>query len=313
VSIREGSGLRNLLKGAGDPGTTDLVGYLPKEAFITASSCMNPTFGVKELKDLLEKAGGSEVAAALLNLASAGNAFSESLTGRSATAVNLNMMSGNMITLYELKPGTDAKKLFDNYDAAKLTESMKKIGIPIAYTFEKAIAKHGEVELHRFGMTSDHPMLGMYLSSMQGCAAAKDNMLILAMSPTGEDDIKVMLDKVTRGEKIADHPHAAAMARLGRGYNLAFTMNIGALKPMAMMFGMVPNMPREVIQAFQNIPDVLTLSTAITFPDGNIRWRGDWPVKEVAKAAEAVMAAMPKETPQEPEGEGGEGDDEDFD
>lgn len=309
VAIREGSGLRNLLKRAGEPGATDLVGYLPKEAFMTFTVSANPDWPAKEMKELLEKAGGGNVAAAVMQLFSIGSAFSENLTGRGATAVNLNMMAGNVVTLYEMKPGADAKKLFDNFDAAKTTEALKAIGLPIGYTFEKAVAKHGETELHRFSMTSDDPMLAMSLASMQGCMAAENGVFFMAMAPTAQDDLTALLDKVRRGEKAADHPHALAMARLGRGCNMGFTLNLGALKPMAMMFGMF-GMPRELIQAFQNIPDVLTMSTAITFPDGNIRWRGDWPVKEVAKVAEMIAKAMPAAPPPAPEGEG---EDEKFD
>lgn len=296
VAIQEGSGLRNLLKRAGEPGMTDLVGYLPKEAFITVTTSMNPDWPSKEMKELLEKAGGGEVATAVLQLFSAGSAFSDALTGRGAIAFNINMMAGNVVSLYELKPGVDAKKIFDSFDVAKMNEAMKKIGLPIGYEFERAVAKHGEVELHRFAMTSDNPALAMSLASMQGCMAASGNVLVMAMSPMGQDDAKVILDKIARKEMIADHPHAAAMARLGRGHNIGLTVNVGALKPMAMMFGMF-GAPREVIQAIQNVPDVLTLSTAVTFPDGNLRWRGDWPVKEVAKAAEAIMKSMPGDAP----------------
>jgi hypothetical protein len=74
---------------------------------------------------------------------------------------------------------------------------------------------------------------------------------------------------------------------------------------MAMMFQMF-GAPPEVGQVIQNVPDVFALSTSVTFPDGNIRWRGDWPVKEAMKIAEAAMgagAAPPPEKSDEPEGE----------
>jgi hypothetical protein len=149
-------------------------------------------------------------------------------------------------------------------------------------------------------------MFAMQFAAMQGYWAAENGIIFMSMSPTAEDDIKAVIDRVRRGEKAADHPHAAAMARLGRGHNIGMTFNLAALKPMAMMFGMF-GMPREMIQAFQNIPDVLALSTAVTFPDGNIRWRGDWPVKEVAKVAESIRKAMPDAPPEE------QGGDEKFD
>jgi hypothetical protein len=302
LAIQEGSGLRNLLKRVGEPGSTDLVAYLPKEAFMTATVSMNPDWPAKEMKELLEKAGGGDVATALLQLVSMGAGFSENVTGKAATAVNMNMMAmgGSFTSLYELKAGVDAKKVFETFDPTKANDALKKIGIPITYSFERAVAKHGETELHRFGMASDNPILAMQFAALQGYWAAENGILFMAMSPTAEDDVKAAIDRVRRGEKVADHPHAAAMARLGRGHNIGMTINLAALKPMAMMFGMF-GMPREVIQAFQNIPDVLPLSTAITFPDGNLRWRGDWPVKEVAKVAESLRKAMPEPPPEDEE------------
>jgi hypothetical protein len=208
------------------------------------------------------------------------------------------MMSYSMSALYELKPGVDAKAVFETFDLAKANDGLKKLGLPFGYTFEKAAAKDGETELHRFGMTSEDPMMAMQLAMMQGCMAVENNLLFMAMSPTAEDDLKALLGKVRRGEKVADHPHLAAMARLGRGHNIGLTFNLGALKPLAMMLPML-GAPPGFAQAMQNVPDVLPLSTAITFPDGNLRWRGDWPVKEVVKIAEAFQKATPEAPPGE--------------
>jgi hypothetical protein len=301
VTIREGSGLRTLLKRAGEPGATDLVRYLPADAFMTITTCMNPDWPVKEMRELLEKAGGGAVANAVLQILSFGSGFSDHLTGRGATAVSMQMMAGSSVALFELKPGTDTAKLFDSFDPAKANEALKSIGIPIGYTFKKGAAKHGETDLHEFTMTSDNPMLAMSFAGMPGCMAARDGILFVAMAPMAQGDVAALLDKVQRGEKAADHPHAAAMARLGRGCNVGFTLNLGALKPMMLMFGGM--MPPEARQIVQNIPANLPFSTAITFPDGNIRWRGDWPVKEVVKIAEAIVNAMPAPPPPEKEGE----------
>ncbi len=312
VTVQEGSGLRNLLKRAGEPGATDLVGYLPKEAFMTITTSMNPDWPVKEMMEMLEKAGGADVAAALMQLFSFGSAFRDSLTGRAATAFSMQMMSGSTVSLAELKPGVDAAKLFATFDPSKANDALKAIGIPIGFTFEKAAAKHGETELHRFTMTSDNPMLAMSFAGMPGCLAARDGILFVAMAPTAQDDVCVLLDKVQRGEKVADSPHAQAMARLGRGCNIGLTINLGALKPMLLMFGGM--MPPEARMVIQNIPESLPFSTAITFPDGNIRWRGDWPVKEFAKIGETIMKAMPAQPPPpQPGEEGDEGEDEEFD
>jgi hypothetical protein len=302
VAIQEGSGLRNLLKRAGEPGSTDLVAYMPKDAFMTVSASMNPDWPVKELKELLQKAGGEGVASALLQFMSYATVFADNVTGRSAASMNMNwMIPAPMVTgIYELKPGVDGKKIFEGLDFTKGNEAMAKIGFPIQYNLEKAVAKHGETELHKLTITSENPMLAAQFGALPQYWAVENGLLFMSMSPTAVDDIKAAIDRVRRGEKVVDHPHALAMARLGRGCNIGFTINLGALKPMAMMAGMF--LPQEAVQAFQRIPDVLTLSTAITFPDGNIRWRGDWPVKEVAKAVESIRKAMPQTPPGEEPG-----------
>jgi len=128
VSIREGSGLRNLMKRVGDPGSTDLVAYLPKEAYMTMSVAMNADWPSKELKALLEQAGGTDVAKALMQLMSMGSAFEESRTGRAAISVNMLMMSASVMTLVELKPGTDPAKILDAMDLSKAGDALAKIG-----------------------------------------------------------------------------------------------------------------------------------------------------------------------------------------
>jgi len=304
VSIREGSGLRNLLKRVGEPGSTDLVAYLPKEAYMTMSGNINADWPTKELKLLLEKAGGTEVAAALMQMVSMGSAFEADRTGKVAVSVNMNMMSVSVMSLAELKAGTDGKKLIESLDFTKTNEALKKIGLPVGQTLEKSVAKYKvkggdghEVDLHRIGMTSDDPDMAMAFAAMQGYLAVDKDILFLTMSPTAEDDMKALLDKVSRGEKDLESPHIKAMQRLApRGCNLGMTINLGALKPMAMMLGMM-GMPREVAQVVQNIPDVLPLSTAITFPDGNIRWRGDWPVMEAVKIAQAALGTAKESAP----------------
>jgi hypothetical protein len=318
LAIVEGSGLRNLLKRAGAPGSADLAAYLPKEAFMTMTACTNADWPTKEIKELLQAAGGGEeIATAIMQLMSIGNAFDAARTGRTATAVNMSMMSAGALSLVELKPGTDGKALLSTFDMEKTNAALKRIGIPLSYTLEKNVAKHGEIDLHRIAMSSDDPGMAVVFSAMQGFMAVEKDMLFMAMSPTAEDDIKALLDRVSRGEKDAEHPHLAAMTRLGRGHNIGFTINLGALKPMAMMFGMM-GVPPEAAQAIQNIPDVFPLSTVVTFPDGNLRWRGDWPIKEAMKIARAAMAGQgaggeapppdapqpeDEENPEEPEGE----------
>lgn len=305
VSIREGSGLRNLLKRVGEPGSADLAAYLPKEAYMTATVCMNADWPLKEMKALLEQAGGTDVATALMQLISMGSAFEASRTGRAAMSMNMNMMSGSVLSLIELKPGTDAAKIVEAFDLSKASEALKKIGVPISQSIDKNVATHKikladgterEISLHRLNTTTDDPDFAMMLAMMQGFFAVDHDMVFMAMSPTAEDDLRAILDKVSRGEKDTENPHIKAMSRLSRGCNFGFTINLGALKPMAMMFGMM-GMPREVAQVIQAVPDVLPLSTAVTFPDGNIRWRGDWPVMECVKIAQQALGVGGGEAP----------------
>jgi hypothetical protein len=303
LAVRDGSGLRGLLKRAGEPSTADLVAFLPKDAFMTFSASTNSDWPLKEMRDLLQKGAGDGVANAVLQFVSYAAMFQDGVTGRTAGSMNMNWMAmAPMVTgLYELKPGFDAKKLFETMDFAKLNEAVKKLGIPIQYKFEKAVGKHGETELHKLSMSSEDPQFAASLGQMTQYLAAENGILFLTMSPTGEDDLKAVIDRVRRGEKNADHPHMQAMSRLGRAHNMGFTVNLGALKPIAMMLGMM--LPPEAAQAVQRMPDMLTFSTAVTFPDGNVRWRGDWPVREVAKIVEDIRKAMPKQG-QEPEDEG---------
>ena len=64
----------------------------------------------------------------------------------------------------------------------------------------------------------------------------------------------------------------------------------------------------QVGKVVQNLPDNLTMSTAITMADGNIHWRGDWPVKEMA-----AFAVTLKEMAEGAVLPGGKAPDEDFD
>jgi hypothetical protein len=317
LAIQEGSGFSKLLKRAGTPGQAELAAYLPKDAYVTATANTNADWPTKELMEMLKAAGGEEVGKALMQLMSFSSICDVARTGRTATSVNMGMMmSASILTLAELKPGTDTAALLAAIDIDKTNAAMKKIGLPFAYQFEKNFAKHKivhegkdprEVDLHRFSITSDDPGMAMFLASMQGVLALDNGFLVIAMSPTAQDDIGALLDKIDNGEKDMEHPHVKAMARLGRGHNFGFTINLGALKPMAAMAQMF-GAPPQFGQAMQSVPDIFPLSTAVTFDSGNIRWRGDWPVAEAVKIAQAVMGppkkAEPSPTEPKPEDEG---------
>ena len=84
------------------------------------------------------------------------------------------------------------------------------------------------------------------------------------------------------------------MAALGRTRNFGMTFNIGALKPLMMMVPMfAPGLPPEAMQAMNQIPDELLLSTSVSLTGGDLHWRGDWPVQEVVKIVEKFRPAKP--------------------
>ena len=299
LSVKERTGMRAFLARCGKPGGAELAAYMPKDALLTFTGNITADWPVKEFGAMLDAAVGEEGAGApFQQLLSMSAAFTDQLTGRSAGAMSLAGMLGvNMVSIYELKEGADPAKLRDALDAEKLNAAMKKFGLPITYTIEKAVAKHGETELHRMAMGAEDPNIAMMLAMYQYYFAAENGYMFVAMSATGEDDLKELIDLVRAGKKV-EHPHMEAMGRLG-AHNFGFTLNLGALKPMAMMLQMVPFVPQEAIQAINNLPDDLPLSTAVTLGDGNIHWRGDFPVQELAKVAAAITGAKKKAAPQE--------------
>ena len=294
--------LRALLQRAGKPGdASDLVGYLPKDSIMTYDGVVTPDWPLKEMGAMIQKAVGEDAGAAIVQLLGTMLPFSQQLTGRQASAVGMaGMMNLSVTSLAELKEGVDPKTVFAKYDVAGINAALKKFEVPLTYTLEKAVAKHGEVELHRVSMASEHPMLGAALAMSQTYLAADNGHLFMVVSATAEDDIKILIDQVRKGAKI-EHPHSKIMATLGREHNMGLSFNLSALKPLAMMAGMF-GVPPELTQAIQNLPDNMMLATSITIADGDIHWRGNWPVKEIAKIAEAM-------TP----GAGGADNDEDFD
>jgi hypothetical protein len=303
------SSLRGFFKRAGAPGNTDdLVGYLPTNCFIYADSVAAADWPLRELATVLDQAAGEGAGQALMSLMSMTSVFGDQLTGRSATGVSMGgmMMSTNVYSIAEIKEGADLNPAIEKLDVEAINANLTKVGIPVSLSIQKSIAKHGETTLHRLSMQSENPQLAMYMAMMQTYVASEGRHFLSVTSPTAEDDIRGLLDKVRTG-KPDEHPHAKAMARLGRAHNAGFSLNAGALKPMGMMIGMFVPVP-GVQQVFNHLPDELYFSTAITFSDGDLHWRGDWPSSKIVKMVQAIQAAEEKK---EKELEGAE--EEDFD
>jgi hypothetical protein len=305
------SGLRGFFKRAGAPGNTeDLVGYLPKQCFLYMDSVVAADWPLKELGKLLDQAAGEGAGKALMSVMSFTALFSDQMTGRSATAVAMGGLMGatNVYAIAEVKEGADLNPAIEKLDMTAANESLTKLGIPISVSIQKSIAKHGETPLHRISMQSQDPNLAMFMAMMQTYVAAEGRHFVTVTSPTAEDDLRGLLDKIRTG-KPTEHPHARAMARLGRAHNVGFSLNAGALKPVLGMLGMFMPVP-AFQQAITHLPDELYFSTAITFSDGDLHWRGDWPSDRIVKMAQAIHA---EEAKREKEVEKAEEEEEDFD
>ncbi|MHC4972182.1 MAG: hypothetical protein ACYTG3_07615 [Planctomycetota bacterium] len=287
------SSLRGLFQRAGAPGRTDdLMGYLPKDGILYVDGVVAGDWPGKELAAMVDEAVGAGTGQALQSMLGATAMFGDHLTGRSATAVSLGgmMMGASVYSLAEVKEGADLNALIAKLDLTAANEALKKVGIPITSSIQKSIAKHGETALHRMSQQSENPMLAMQLAMMQTYLAVEGGFLVTVTSPTAEDDIRGLLDMVRTGKPDEQHPHTRAMARLGRAHNIGFTLNAGALKPLGMMFGMFLPVP-GVQDALTHLPDELYFSTAVTFSDGDLHWRGDWPSQKIVKMAQAIHAA----------------------
>jgi hypothetical protein len=276
-----------MLKRSGKPGdAADLVGYLPKDALFVVSGAGASDWPVREMGGLLEKAGG-EGSASILQMLHVTMPFHGIMTGRWAGALNVNGMATSIVSISEVKGDADVAAALEKYDVAAMNAAAKKFGAPLTWNLDKNVAKHGEIGLHRLTFAAGGggmpPMLGMY----QLYVAVGGGHVVTVLSPTAEDDVRALLDRLAAGAR-EEHPHNAAVARLGRAHNLAWSLNVSALKPVGQMAGMF-GAPPEVAKGAAAIPAHMMLSTAITFADGDIHWRGNWPVRAIANIVEAVM------------------------
>ena len=293
------------LKSVGAAGQPGLAALLPDDAFLIYD------FHAEGMGQMMKALGGKEdetgpsVGAAVRQLLSLTSAFSESLSGESAGSMSMaGMMAANVTSIAKLKEGVDVAKMFDAFDAAKMNEAFKAVGLPLQMKLHKNTLKHGEIALHRLEMRSDHPQFGMLAAMMQTYLAAGHGHLVSVMSPTGADDVRSILDRLAAG-KARGSAHLTEMARLGGKRNMGLTINVSALRNVMMMGAML--MP-EVAQIANAIPDGFVFSTAVDVSSGNIEWKGNWPVAQIAKVAGAVNGMKPGKKAKKPAEK-----DEDFD
>jgi hypothetical protein len=278
LATKKDSGFRKALARAGEATDPGLAGYLPDDAVVWVDGSMTADWPRKELGEYLEGKLG-EGGSAFTEMSGLDFASWGVTTGKFASAIRIVGMAPSTVTLYELKEGTDPATVIDKFDVEKTNAAMKKAGLPMAYKVVKAAAKHGETALHRLAVESDDPVIAAQTAMRQTDIAAE-------------------------GGHIAEHPHIKAMARLGRTRSFGVSLNIGALKPLAPMLMMFAP---EVAQAAAKLPDTLLMSTAVTFADGEIRWNGDWPLKEILGIVGAMQPGA------QPGGEQPPPPDEDFD
>ena len=306
LTTRPASPMRALLSRAGPAADHDLAAFLPENAFFIFDFSGNPDWPGKELGALVDGALGKPGAwQAIAGLLDVTGAFSSHLTGHFAGAIALEgLMNGSTIQIAELAPGTDPTALFQGFDPSKANPLLAELGVPIQMKFEPACDEYKGVKLHRITLSSSAAQFAMAVSMTRTCLAADSGYLMIVSSPTAERDISDLIDKVRAG-KPRSSAHLEAMARLGGTRNLGLTVNPAALKNFAVMMGaFVPELARFAAK----LPDSMPISTAVTFSSGDLAWRGNWPVQEIAQVAKAIRtmregSSGSKPTPPPPEKE----------
>jgi hypothetical protein len=287
ITTKAESGLRKFLSRAGAPRENSLADFLPSEAFMTVDYCASPDWPGDEIMELTKATVGKETGDAIAQMISMSKPMWGALTGRNAIALTMQGMMGyNLHQIYELKEGVDVNTIVDKFDVEKLNGAMKKLGMPLTYTLEKGVAKHGETALHKLSMSSEDPQMQMALMMATSYIAAEGRHMFIVMSMNAELEMKDLIDRVRKGEP-KPGAHTKAMDRLGRKRNLGVTFNFGALKAMAMMFAM---MDPQAGQMMGMIPDEMYMSTALSVHDGDVAWKGDIPLAQILKIVKDVKA-----------------------
>ena len=304
VTSKARSKLRKFLSRAGAPKENSLADYLPDEAFVTMDMAVTSDWPGLEMMEFIKEAAGDEMGGAISQMMSMSKPLWGAMSGRSAISMTMQGMMGfNMHAMYELKEGTDTAKIFDKFDMATLNEGIKKLKLPIdiQYNLEKNIAKHGETALHKLSLSSDDPNMQMALMMATYYMAAEGNHLYMVMSMNAELELKDLLDRVRKGAPKAG-AHSKAMDRLGRKRNMGFTLNFGALKPILMMFAMADQTGQA--NAYLNaMPDELLMSTAIAVHEGDVHWKGDYPLAKIVKMIDDIKALQGEQGGDQPGGD----------
>jgi hypothetical protein len=305
VTTKEGSNFRKMLAAAGAPQDNILVGYLPRGALVYSDGAGFEGMGAR-LAAVLENHLGEGAGLAYGHMSGPDIGSWGVTTGRAAASVAMQgmMMGRTYLSIYELKDGIDGPTAIAKFDSEKVNAALKKHGIGLSYKLLKDVAVHGETKMHKIEIDAQDPMLGMMTAGVETYVAVEGRLLLVVQSANAETDMKALIDRA-RGQPDMEHPHIKAMSRLGRKRHTGITFNVSGIKPFGMMLNMFAPKLGKVVQ---DLPDNLTMSTAFTMADGNIHWRGDWPVKEMA-----AFAVTLKEMAEGAVLPGGKAPDEDFD
>lgn len=214
----------------------------------------------------------------------------EHTTGKMAMGLEFDNQRFSVTTIIEGRDGADLDAALLKIDPDAMNAALKKTETPFQVVFEPKAETHNGVAIHKLKRTMTQaagPVMPMGGAREITTGYAVVGGLVLSVSglPDPIPELKRLIDRVQKGERV-EHPHLKAVDRLGRRHNVGLTLNAGPLKFLAM-----PVMAAEpdVAQAFFLMPDDLTMSTVFSVWDGNIHWRGDWPVGEVAKIAEKIQ------------------------
>ena len=308
VATKPRSKMREMLRASGKAGQHDLLRFLPRGAFMATSTNMKSDFLAGELGGMLDKHLGEGAGKALVAALGASALVGDTVGTRSASISTLSgMFNAGSVAVYELTDAKKAAEMLAAYDVAKTNELLGGFDLPVSLEFEKNVFEHDGVAIHRLSFQSDDPQIGMFLASARSLVAVDGGMLLTASGGSAKTALLDLIDRIRAGKKLDKSAHLEAIERLG-DHQMAFTINIGAFKPLAMIFAM--QMP-EAAEIMNAIPDEMLMSTAMRMDDGDISWRGEWPLNEMkgllAKIAEMTASKEAKKGLKEAEEE------EDFD
>jgi len=277
IRTREGSAFRRWLEARAGGRPNGLIGLLPERAFWMVESGGTSAALDGDVAAFLDGALGEGAGDALLLLLSPSYALHDQLTGQAAGAILVQgMMAMSMESVHEGKPDAKITEAIAAIDVEKTNRILEGLEIPLEAKLDRDFARDGATPLHRLTFASSNPQLAMFCLQMRTCFAVEGRYLLVVQSGSPETELCSLLSRV-RSDERKEHPHTKAMERLMPDRAEGLSLNVGTLKPVLGMLAMAVPQAAKVVNAF---PDDLWLSTALSVRGGNIRVRGDWPLKE---------------------------------